>query len=295
MGGVRFLVVACVAAVALAVPAHASDHPANVNWPEYLPAMDGGAQAQPGRIPYCRRASVRCIDAQMRRMRRLQTRVGCNHRGVFATTYLELTREIRLTYTRRPAFYRDWRYMFKEVAAFANVYFNTVRAYWEGREVPEAWRIAFETADRGDVNAAQDMLLGINAHVQNDMAFVVASLGTRRPDGETRKIDHDRANQVLDWAYERVVSTVADRYDPLVRTTNASWNPADDVLGLEMVKEWREMVWRNAERLLNAKNDAERREVAQQIEDNAAMWARNIAAPQQPGYRAQRDAYCASR
>ena len=70
---------------------------------------------------------------------------------------------------------------------------------------------------------------------------------------------------------------------------------ADDVLGLEMVKEWRENVWRNAERLLNAKDEQERREVAQQIEDNAAAWARNIAAPEQPGYRAQRDAYCAAR
>ena len=295
MGGVRLLLAACVACAGFALPAHASDHPANVNWPEYLPAMEGGAQVQPGRIPFCRRASVRCIDTQMRRMRSLQRRLGCDHRGVFATTYLELTREIRHTWTRRPRFYRDWRYMFKEVAAFANVYFNSIRAWDRGQDVPEAWRIAFETARGGDANAAQDMLLGINAHVQNDMPFVVASLGTRRPDGESRKIDHDRANEVLDWAYERVVSQVADRYDPIVRTTNAKWTFADDVIGLEMVKEWREVVWRNAERLLQAKDAAERRQVAQQIEDNAAMWARNIAGPQMPGYRAQRDAYCASR
>ena len=292
---VRAVVLACAVVALSALPAHASDHPANVNWPEYLPAMEGGAQVQPGRVPYCRRATIRCIDTQMRRMRNLQRRMGCDHRGVFATTYLELTREIRHTWTRRPRFYRDWRYMFKEVAAFANIYFNTFRAYERGEDVPEAWRIAHDTAARGDVNAAQDMLLGINAHVQNDMPFMLASLGLRRPNGETRKIDHDLANHVLDWGYERVVASVADRFDPLVRTTNAEWNPADDVLGLEMVKEWREMVWRNAERLLAAKDAAERRAVADQIEQNAAMWARNIAGPEMPGYRAQRDAYCQSK
>jgi hypothetical protein len=35
--------------------------------------------------------------------------------------------------------------------------------------------------------------------------------------------------------------------------------------------------------------------VAVQIQQNAATWARAIAAPQTPGYRAQRDAYCAKR
>jgi hypothetical protein len=54
-------------------------------------------------------------------------------------------------------------------------------------------------------------------------------------------------------------------------------------------------VWRNAERLLDAKTAAERRQVTQSIEANAATWARLIAAGGNggpPGYRAQRDAYC---
>jgi hypothetical protein len=102
-------------------------------------------------------------------------------------------------------------------------------------------------------------------------------------------------NEVLDRAYQPVVSAVAKRYDPLVSTTNASWNPLDDVGGLELVKGWREEVWRNAERLVNARSDAERSQVAQQVQQNAAVWARAMAAPQTPGYRAQRDAYCAAR
>jgi hypothetical protein len=71
------------------------------------------------------------------------------------------------------------------------------------------------------------------------------------------------------------------------------WTFADDYAGLERVKEWREQVWRNAERLVDAKSDADRAEVASQIQQFGAGWARTIANPLQlPGYRAQRDAYC---
>ena len=59
------------------------------------------------------------------------------------------------------------------------------------------------------------------------------------------------------------------------------------------MREWREQVWRNAERLVNAKSDAERAQVSEQIQANAAGWAESIAATPTPGYRAERDAYCA--
>jgi hypothetical protein len=137
------------------------------------------------------------------------------------------------------------------------------------------------------------MLLGINAHVQNDMPFVLAALGERTRAAASRKPDHDKMNEILDAAYERVVRQIEDRFDPIVATTNARWTFADDYAGLEIVKEWREQVWRNAERLLAAQNDQERAQVADQIHQYAAGWARMIANPiQVPGYRAQRDAYC---
>jgi hypothetical protein len=213
---------------------------------------------------------------------------------VFTNTYLLLTEEIRRTLVREPRFFRDRRYLMTQVAHFANYYFRTISADAAGRPVPEAWRIAMEAADSDGANAGQDMLLAINAHVQRDMPFVVADLGVRMRNGASRKPDHDAGNTVLDRAYERIVTSNAQRYDPLLFTSNASWNPVDNIGGLELVKGWREGVWRNAERLLNARTAAERAQVAQSIELNAATWARLMAAPQAPGYRAQRDAYCAA-
>jgi len=266
--------------------------PPGIAWSQYLPALPSPSQTHPNRVAHCRRAKLKCVRTQIGRMRKLQERLGCDHRAVFATTYLELTRELRDALIRDPKMLRFPRFFFREDALFANVYFRSVRRWEQGREVPEAWRIAFEIAESGEVNAGQDMLLGINAHVQNDMPFVLAQLGLRDRKGRSRKVDHDRTNDQLASGYERVVSAVRDRYDPLVGVTNPPGIPADDVAGLEMVRQWRENVWRNAERLVNAKSDAERQRVADEIEAYAAGWARNIAAFQQPGYRAQRDAYC---
>jgi hypothetical protein len=138
------------------------------------------------------------------------------------------------------------------------------------------------------------MLLGINAHVQADMPFVMAGMGLVDRGGRSRKPDHDAGNEVLADAYQLVVDQVAHRYDPLLTTTNATWNPVEDIAALEMVRGWRENVWRNAERLVAAKDAGERAQVADSIQDQAAMWASAMAGPQQPGYRATRDAYCAA-
>jgi hypothetical protein len=74
--------------------------------------------------------------------------------------------------------------------------------------------------------------------------------------------------------------------------TNPAIVPADDIAGLEMVRVWRELVWRNAERLLMAKTESAREQIAKQIEANAAAWAQGIALTQVPGIRASRDSYC---
>jgi hypothetical protein len=267
----------------------------NFPWPDLLPALPTTSNPQPGPVPGCKRPTVGCIDLEIRNLGKLRGRLGCDHRAVFATTYLVLTQTLRDTLRRDPRYFADPHYLYTEDALFADYYFRAVGDYAARRPVPRAWKIAFDTAAHGGANAAQDMLLGINAHVQRDMPFVMAQLGLHRPDGTSRKRDHDRVNEVLQRAYEPVVQAIARAYDPFVSISNAGASPVDNVAGLEMVKGWREGVWRNAERLLNATTAAQRQAVANSIELNAASWARSIAAGRVPGYRARRDAYCARR
>ena len=254
-----------------------------------------GANPQPHPVPRCSQAGFSCIDDTLRHMERLQRKLGCDHRGVFATTYLILTREFDEVLHEQPDFFDHRAWMIYQDTMFANMYFRPVAEYVARGPVPEAWRIAFDTAGRRDANAGQDMLLGINAHVQRDFPYMLAELGIRTPDGTSRKPDHDRVNQILARAYEPVVRTIGRYYDPMITTTNSGWTPADNLGGLALVGGWREGAWRNAERLLAARTPAERKAVELSIEQNAAAWARSIAQGEQPGYRERRDAYCARR
>ena len=269
----------------------------NTNWTAMLlPAPDTPTDVQPGSVPTCETPSIACIDAQIERLTALRDELGCDHRAVFAATYLELTKVIRSMVESEPGFVRHPDYLYVEDAYFANVYFDTLDAWERGERVAPAWRIAFEQAERGEISGAQEMLLGINAHVQNDMPFVIAALGVREPDGGSRKPDHDAVNESLNRAYEPVVEAIRERYDPTVSLTNpGGLVTLDNIVGLEVVRVWRELVWRNAERLLQARTEAERARVAQQIETNAALSAHGIALVQTPGIRQSRDRYCESR
>jgi hypothetical protein len=251
-------------------------------------------EPQPGSYPFCERPAIGCVDSAMERLRSLRERLGCDHRGVFATTYLELTRELRRRLDGDPGLFADPDYLYTEDALFADVYLRTVEAWEAGDEVPPAWRISFAQAESGELTAAQEMMLGINAHVQNDMPFVMAELGLREPDGDSRKPDHDVMNDVLNTAYDSVVREVGARFDPTMSLTNPEAVVVDDVGGLEAARGWRELVWRNAERLLAAKTGAQRALVARSIEANAAVWARAISAAPVPGIRQIRDAHCAA-
>ena len=288
----RIAIGLAVAAGVLCAAPVASGQGGGINWVENLPPVDVANDVQPGKVAHCKKPRMKCIRVTMRRMRELQERLGCDHRAVFATTYLTLTKTYFQLLREQPDFVEDRRYLFTEVAHFANYYFRTLRVYARDRRVPPAWQTALDTARDGEVNGAQDMLLGINAHVQNDMPFVIAELGLETPEGKSRKPDHDVVNAVLEMAYQPVVDEVERRYDPFLAFTNPDGVPADDAAGLELVRTWRENVWRNAERLTNAESNEERREVADSIEQNAHQWAEGIAALQTPGDRARRDAYC---
>lgn len=96
------------------------------------------------------------------RLRTLRDRLGCDHRAVFATTYLEPTKQIRddlrAGLVRREMI--DPKYLFTEDGLFASFYFKVIRAQRRGEPIPEAWQIAFEAAESSDKAAVQDMLWG---------------------------------------------------------------------------------------------------------------------------------------
>ena len=139
------------------------------------------------------------------------------------------------------------------------------------------------------------MLLGINAHVQNDMPFVLASLGLRTPSGA---VPQGRPRRDEPGAEPRLRARRSRRSRSATTTGSRSTNSRPDAAR----RSWRArdgaglarggVAERRAARSTPAATRSAER-IALQIQANAAAWARaHGRRPRSPADRAQRDAYC---
>ena len=287
-----------VAIAALATPAGAAaEDPPFVEWTSLAPTLTSGYD--PTSENDCVRGSTRCVDSVIREMTRRFDRLAadCDHDSIFALSYLRTTEEYRRA-IEDPTFFEDTAFVNHEDAVFAEYYFDAYDDWHAGRtsQVPPAWRIAFQAADDRSVTGAGNMALGMNAHIQRDLPFVLAGIGLIKPDGSTRKTDHDKVNQFLNRVADDLIPELAARFDPTMDDDDMP-GTLDDIVKFQLVPSWRELAWRNAERLANAPTPAARAQVAQDIEDYAASQAQILKTQSLYGplrSSASRDAYCAA-
>jgi hypothetical protein len=223
-------------------------------------------------LPYvesdCPSGDPVCIAQTIAEMyRRINSVVPvCDHRAAFSLAYLRVTEE----WQRRLAagFFEDEAWTGYIDRVFAGLYFNAYDAYAAGRRdlVPPAWELAFETARRGETSALGNFILEFNAHVNRDLPFAIARVGTAAPDGTSHKPDYDRGNAIVTGLAEPVLDELVERFDPT--TDDLAVFPVDQLV-LQMFLGWRERTWRNAELLLAAPTPSVRAEVAAQIERQA--------------------------
>jgi uncharacterized protein DUF5995 len=290
-------VLAAGVALAAAAPASADHDDANLPWPAALPPMEVPTAVQPRPVDHCRKASIRCVDDLLRRLRKQWKPLdaACDHRALWPFAYIRITKLIRQDLARKVPRWFPHRSWFEYVVSdFSNRYFRAYAHYYGGRAgvVPHSWRVTFAVADAGDFHAGQDILLASSAHTQYDLPHVYAKLGMRTPDGESRKVDHDGVNEVNTRVFDKIEDEYARRYDPTFEWVDMKPSPLDELGSQEMVKGWREGAWRNAERLINADTAEERSDVERSIAVNADAWADFIASGSLPGHRATRDAHC---
>jgi Family of unknown function (DUF5995) len=243
-----------------------------------------GAPSATASGPICPRQRAVCVDRLIAEMQHNVARLGCDHKAAFALLYGRTTEGIRSA-LRHGAF--SDRPLWNQVTtAFGRYYLDALGAWRGGHRAraPEAWRIAFAAAEHGRVSTVGDLFLGINAHVNRDLAFVYARFGVRN------HADHLQVNAVLRRVQATVLPEIVTRLDPAALTQA----PTDPKLSLDIFA-WRELAWHNAKRLRSARSGAARRRIAAGIERHAVVTARRIRAafPATPATNRDRDAFCA--
>jgi hypothetical protein len=291
--------VVVLAVLLVGVPAAAAEDeaPVFIEWASLLPGVSSGYD--PTSADDCIAGRIQCVNKVIREMTRRFDRLAaaCDHNAVFALTYLRTTEEYKRAATT-PGFFEDPRFVNHEDAVFAAYYFEAYDDWAAGRtsEVPKAWRVALDAAQQRQVSGSGNMMLGLSAHINRDLPYVLAGIGLVKPDGSTRKTDHDKVNHFLNLVTEPVIAELARRFDPTADDGNVP-GTYDETATLQLVVAWREQAWRNAELLVNAPTAAARALVEQQIESDAYAKALALKAATAYGLfesSAARDAHCAA-
>jgi hypothetical protein len=288
-----------VAVSSWAAPSAAADDPLFVGWAELLPALVH--QYEPTSLDDCVAGRLQCVDATIRTMdkRFVPLAASCSHQAVFALAYLRTTEAYR-RFSATDGNLADPTFVNHQDVAFARMYFDAYDSWAAGspERVPPAWRIAFDAAGRDSVNGLGNLLLGMNAHVNRDLPFVLAAIGLTRPDGTSRKNDHDRIDRMLNGVVRPLIDETAATLDPSIPVLDTPWGVGYTAL-LQAIVGWREAAWRFAELLVAAPTPQARELVAQQIETYAAVTAQTIVLSTSylPPLTSpvRRDAFCAGR
>lgn len=268
---------ALVTSTALCASPATADEPAFVPWSELVPSFTTGYD--PSSANDCTSGHVRCVRSVIREMTRRFDPLAeaCNHNSMFALTYLRTTEQY-LESATSPGFFTDPSFINHQDAVFARYYFEAWDAFRAGdvAATPKSWQLAFNAADGRTVSGLGNLLLGMSAHVNRDLPMVLADIGLVKPDGTSRKPDHDKVNEFLNLVMEPLIDEAAARFDPTVDDGQIDGTTMDETGMLQMLVGWREQAWHNAEALVNAPTPAARDAVVAEIERTAAIEAHLI-------------------
>ena len=153
------------------------------------------------------------------------------------------------------------------IPTFAAYYLDAYAAWQRGdhRDVDPAWRIAFQAKPQR-LTCTQLIYLGINAHVNNDLAFMIEEMGPRYT-----YPDHKHVDDVLFFRTRPVVYPEIQRdLCPGLFTEQVPTTADRDIVA------WRQLAWENAQRLLSAPTAKARDAVAKDIRRHAKDKAHEI-------------------
>lgn len=127
-------------------------------------------------------------------------------------------------------------------------------------------------------DALQQVLLGINAHINHDLPLALADVlddweGLAEEIRTNRHEDHEAVNDVIIASIDLVQGSVVNEVMPILGVLDTLLGRLDEAVFTATVRSWREHAWDEAQQLLRCSTDDERAAVVDQIHHRALRWA----------------------
>lgn len=164
---------------------------------------------------------------------------------------------------------------------FADYYFDAVDAYENGAEdCPLIWRQAFDACRDEGLHPLRVLFLGINAHINYDLAFTLADvLDTWSEMDEAtrsnRHLDHERVNDVITRTVDVVQAEVVEPVAPELGVVDRILGPVDEWAFSSLIAGWRRATWLDGVALVESSPES-RPVVERRIERRALGMAEHV-------------------
>jgi len=203
-----------------------------------------------------------------------------DRRSIFLNCYIMMTENMMAALAAED--FEDTAWVSDLLERFAGYYFHALDAYESDLPaIPQVWKVAFEATRLPHTHVLQNLVLGVNAHINYDLVF--ALLDVLSPEWNAlspqqrlmRYHDHCHVNDIISQTIDRVQDQIIDRYDPEYRVIDTLLGPLDEWMTSLLISDWREEVWKHATQLLDA-NETSRKEWIHRVEQIAMQRAHAI-------------------
>jgi hypothetical protein len=201
-----------------------------------------------------------------------------DRRGVFVTAYVLITQETKRRIEGQQ--FEDGAWVTRFAVSFANRY-RVALVHYENNElnlVSKSWIASFDTSSQGSGLVIQDLILGINAHVNHDLPVALNDVSID-PDRELRHRDYTAVNDALTTAITPVRAQIEKLYAPGLGLFDPLLDPLENELTSFSFEKAREHAWAEGVALANAQNEQERDDRLESIDEQSGVLAQLILAP----------------
>lgn len=171
---------------------------------------------------------------------------------------------------------------------FAGYYFDALEQYEQDPvSAPRVWRLAHDAAREPGMTALQNLLLGVNAHINYDLAFALSDV--LRPEWHIlaeeqrarRYQDYCHVNDVIGQTIDAAQDQILSPSMPVMGFIDKLFGSLDEMLISRLITEWREKVWLHATHLLDSTSMEEQLHLRSHIEKEALeldelLWPKSV-------------------
>ena len=211
----------------------------------------------------------------------LQWEEASNPQAVFLSCYMMMTSNVLAALEQEE--FEDPAWVGELLHRFADYYFVALADYERDPiAAPLVWQLAHNATRDPHALPLQNLLLGVNAHINYDLVLTLVEL--LRPEWSdlseaqraTRYTDYSHVNDVIARTIDLVQDQILEPSMPLMDLFDTLLGPLDEYLVSQLITHWRETVWQNTCRLLEARATDDQAPLLLEIEEEALQLGRLI-------------------